>query len=190
MAGGVKGFFWSGILTINDRLEHAFFDVKSKKKTIDGTPSVFLTTQDLPPVPIMGPSTKLHARFFLENHIGPSPVRHKVVETTIELSETDMQSAKPNAESFVHRLEGTEWHLQRVKVPQEPDSFSSSSSSSSSSAPPASASGAPRIFAIKTKKSVVGVPNEEGEVPEWNPWCLKEITVRLSEKTALTFFQY
>eukprot|EP01096_Ripella_sp_DP13-Kostka_P007574 TRINITY_DN2771_c0_g2_i1.p1 TRINITY_DN2771_c0_g2~~TRINITY_DN2771_c0_g2_i1.p1 ORF type:complete len:214 (+),score=84.05 TRINITY_DN2771_c0_g2_i1:82-642(+) len=186
MAGGVKGFFWSGIITINDRLEHAFFDVKSKKKTIDGTPSVFLTTQDLPPVPIIGPSTKLHVRFFLENHIGASPVRHKVVETTIELSDTDLSSLKASADSHVEKIDGTDWHLHRVKVPHDPEPVSGSSSSSSSSS-----SAAPiKAFLIKTKKSVIGVPNEDGEVGEWNPWHLKEITVRLSEKTALTFFQY
>lgn len=81
-----KRQFWHGIMTVNDNLITSFFDVKVKRDVPDSQNMIGLFTDDLPAVPVSTNDT-IQVVFNLENNVGTTPVRNKVVETTFRGSD-------------------------------------------------------------------------------------------------------
>jgi len=157
-----RGFFWSGVIRVNDRTEHAFFEVRSKKKTVGGHLVIHLITQDLPPLPCLHPEDSFLVTFYLENSMGHAPVRHKVTQIVFEGAMID---PKATGDSLLVKTESAEWQFARVpKPPDETDEEGSIEISRPSGS------------------------SSSGDTENWNPWFMKELRVKLPEKVARAFF--
>ena len=106
-----NGGFITGVLTVNNGVQHAILDIEQRKKTVKGSSVVYLYTSDVPPIPIRDPSDSFKVEFFLENITNLSdPTRMPLVEE-IFLG-TAVDPSLPGTEQSVRTTNG-EWKLRR-----------------------------------------------------------------------------
>ncbi|KAJ3434208.1 hypothetical protein M0813_24205 [Anaeramoeba flamelloides] len=108
------GFFWHGILSLNDFGEHAFFDIKVRKKSQKNPPIVSIYSSDIPPIPVRSEDT-LNVKILLENNVGLSTVRYKVAEAQFSGEALESKTTNiPITQNFISiNNQGNEWHFMR-----------------------------------------------------------------------------
>ncbi len=116
MDKGPVGFFWSGVLTLNDSAEFSFFDVRVRKNQNDAT--VLLYSVDIPPVPFKK-EDNLKVVLYMENSFGISPVKYKVAEAAIAGTSIEGQGSSYNKSEHMLTLSNdtSEWHFMRRDTP-------------------------------------------------------------------------
>ena len=107
-----KGGFVSGILTVNNGVQHAIFDVEIKRKKVKNTPVGHLYTNDVPPLAIIGNRDKLHVLFQLENASNLNePSFFIIVEDTLNTNSIDWTELP--GEQYAVRTTIGEWQFRR-----------------------------------------------------------------------------
>jgi len=106
-----KGYFFTGVLALNNNGEISLFEIKPKKKTHGTNVSIYLVTHDIPPIPVTRDDV-IRVAFYLENSVGTTPVRIKMAEATFygNLIETKPQTT----DGLSLRTEGAEWQFSKM----------------------------------------------------------------------------
>lgn len=108
----LKGFFWNGVLRIDEGEEHSFFDINLVlHATMDEKDRklVSLYSSDLPPIPIFDDST-ISVQFFLENNVGSHTIRYRVAQGEMRSTLIYEKAEEGDVEMKIEE-EDTKWNV-------------------------------------------------------------------------------